>query len=90
MCVRHFSREHVEGTHMPKSAMTMSDDWSLVRKGCSPVYQGATRYTQIAGEWRRDVLEIPVNDIMIVQVLHFTPDKTELGKKRSFSVSYAG
>src|SRR5487761_276561 len=32
MRVRQFSRDHVRGTHMPKSAMTMSDDASLVRK----------------------------------------------------------
>ena len=32
MLVRQFSRDHVRGTHMPKSAMTMSDDASLVRK----------------------------------------------------------
>ena len=74
--VRHFSREHVKATHMPKSAMTMSDDGSLVRKRMFSGLSIVTRYTQIAGEWRRDVLEIPVNDVVIVQVLHARQDRT--------------
>jgi hypothetical protein len=73
---------------MRKSAMTMSDDGSFMRKKMFSGLSSATCYTQIAGEWSRDVLEIPMSDVVIVQVL--TPDKTELGEKSSLSVSYAG
>jgi hypothetical protein len=62
---------------MPKSAMTMSDDGSLVRKRMFSGLSNLTRHTQIAGEWRRDVLEIPVSDVVIVQILHARQDRTE-------------
>jgi hypothetical protein len=61
---------------MPKSAMTMSDDGSLVRKRMFSGLSSVACYTQIAGEWRRDVLEIPVSDVVIVQVLHARQDRT--------------
>jgi hypothetical protein len=73
--LRHFSREHM-GTHMPKSAMTMSNDGSFVRKKMFSCLSSATCYTQITGEWRRDVHEMPVSDVMIVHVLHAGQDRT--------------
>jgi hypothetical protein len=61
---------------MPKSAMTMSDDESLVRKRMFSGLSSTTRYIQIAGERKRDILEIPVDDVVVVQVLHARQDRT--------------
>ena len=54
----------------------MSDDGSLVRKSMFSGLSSATRYTQITGEQSRDVLEISVDDVVIVQVLHARQDRT--------------
>jgi len=66
--------------------MTMSDDGSFVGKRVFSGLSSATCYTQIAGEWRRDLLEILVDNVVIVQVPHSRQDRT--GKKEiTFSVS---
>ena len=61
---------------MPKLAMTMSHDGSFVRKRIFSGLLSAACYTQIPGEWRKDVLEIPLSDLVILQVLHARQDRT--------------
>ena len=75
-CVKHFSIQYVKATHMPKSAMTRSDDGSLVRKRIFSGLSIATRHTQLAGESSQDILEIPVDDVVVVQVLYASQNRT--------------
>jgi hypothetical protein len=56
---------------MPMSAMTISDDGSLVRKRMfSGLSRRHTLHPRLAGTRQRRVLETAVGEVMAMQVLH--------------------
>ena len=64
--------------NIPPESTSRSNDGSLLRKRMFSGISNATRCIQIEEE-RRDILKIPVDDVM-----------EELGEKSLFSVSHAG
>ena len=84
--MRRVSGKKTQATHMPKSAITISDDGSLVRKrmlsGLFTFHKPQVRSKDLAEDRRGNILEIPVDDAMVVQVLHAGQDGTRDKMKR--------
>jgi len=79
--MRRVSDKKTQATHMPKSAITISDDGSLVQKR---MFSGlfTSHELDLAEDRRGNILEIPVDDAVVVQVLHAGQDRTGDKMKR--------
>jgi len=73
--MRRVSSKKTQATHMSKSVITISDDGSLVRKR---MFSGlfTSHKLDLAEDRRGNIVEIPVDDAMVVQVLHARQART--------------
>ena len=82
--MRRVSSKKTQATHMPKWAITISDDGSLVReRKFSGLFASHTLDPNISPKKGRgmkrergNIFEIPVDDAVVVQVLHAGQDGT--------------
>jgi len=82
--MRRVSGKKTQATHMPKSAITISDDGSLVRERMfSSLFTSHALDPNISPKMGRgmkrergNILEIPVDDAVVVHVLHAGQDRT--------------
>ena len=82
--MRRVSGKKTRGTHIPKSAITISDDGSLVRERMfSGLFTSHALDPNISPKMGRgmirergNILEIPVDNAVVEQVLHTGQDRT--------------
>jgi len=82
--MRRVSSKKTQATHVPKLAITISDDRSLVRKRMfSGLFTSHALDPNILPKigkgndrGKGNILEIPVDDAVVVQVLHARQDRT--------------
>ena len=85
--MRHLSGDRIWATHMPKSGITIPDDWSLVWKIMfSGLFTSHVLYPKISmkiGKVDDEGATIPVDCTVIVQTLQAGQDGTRDEEKRT-------